>query len=180
MTQPTCSIDGCGRKIAGRGFCASHLRRFREYGNAEAGPPIRGYSPPLPRSATLEDRFWAKVNIPADVLGCWEWTGALNPGNGYAVIQAAPGRRRFAHQVSYELSMGTIGTGMEIDHVCRNRKCVNPLHLRAVSASDNSRARPDRKVTHCPKGHPYSGDNLYEHKGHRHCRACQAERRNAA
>lgn len=76
--------------------------------------------------------------------------------------------------------MGTIGRGMETDHACRNRQCVNPVHLRVVSSSQNNQARPDRRVTHCPQGHPYFGDNLYVYDGRRYCKACRSQRRKAA
>lgn len=181
MSHGTCSVNGCERRAHTAGFCGSHYRRMKEYGDPLAGPPIRPYAAPGPRSVTVEDRFWAKVSVPNDnPLDCWEWTGALNPGNGYGVLQLAPRKRGFAHRISYELSMGTIGQGLQIDHLCRNRKCVNPLHLQAVPASLNARRRPQSSVTHCPQGHPYAGDNLYEYEGHRHCRQCQKDRRNAA
>lgn len=174
-----CSVDGCGRKVAGSGLCGSHRRRMRTYGDPLGGDPIRHYSTPGPRASTVAERFWAKVHVPSNPLDCWEWTAATS-GGGYGVIQMAKGKRQYAHRLSYELSMGTIGQGLEIDHLCRNRVCVNPLHLQAVPASVNTRRRPDRSVTHCPQGHPYSGDNLYEYKGRRYCRTCQRERRQSA
>lgn len=180
MTDAMCSVQGCGRKVKVRGLCQAHERRRAKYGNPHAGLPIRHYSPPGPRSSTLDVRFWAKVSIPDNPLDCWLWTAALNPGNGYGVIQVSSGKRDYAHRLSYELSMGTIGDGLEIDHVCRNRQCVNPLHLQAVPHSVNVRRRPISAVTACPQGHPYSGDNLYEYKGHRHCVTCRDARSGAA
>lgn len=151
------------------------------YGDPLAGGPIRGYAPTVQRGASIEDRFWAKVDIPKDnPLGCWLWTAALNPGAGYGIFQLAPGKREYAHRLAYEWSIGPIDPVLELDHLCRERRCVNPLHLQAVTQHENQRRRPDRRVTHCPQGHPYSGDNLYEWKGHRHCRACQRERRATA
>jgi hypothetical protein len=82
------------------------------------------------------------------------------------------------HRVAYELVRGAIPEGQMIDHTCRNRACCNPGHLRAVTAKINSIensegiAARNSKKTHCPKGHPYSGDNVYVELGHRRCRAC--------
>lgn len=179
MPESTCSIDGCGRTANVRGWCYSHHRRWKVYGDPLAGPPIRSYSDRLPSTSTVEDRFWAKVQIPPNPLDCWLWTAAPNPGNGYGVLQLGKRKREYAHRVSYELSMGSIPDALEIDHLCHVRLCVNPLHLQAVPASVNVKRQPRRQVTHCPQGHPYSGDNLYEYKGHRSCRTCRDERARA-
>jgi hypothetical protein len=178
MPNATCTIEGCERRRRARGLCSSHLRRWQEHGDPLSGPPIRQYVGAGPQSRSLEDRLWSKAEIGENPLDCWLWVGALNPGNGYGVINV-DGKKRFAHRVAYELSIDAIGTGLEIDHLCRVRACVNPLHLEAVPASTNVRRQPRRAVTHCPQGHPYSGDNLYEWNGHRKCRTCQRERRAA-
>lgn len=176
MADATCTVDGCERRGTARGgLCASHCRRLDQYGDPLAGPPIRPYVGRGPQSRTLEERLWSKTAIPENPLDCWLWIGATNAGNGYGVLQVN-GKRQYAHRVSYQLSIDTIGRNLEIDHLCRVRNCINPLHLQAVPASINSRRRPDRSVTHCPRGHRYSGDNLYEYDGHRICRACRVER----
>lgn len=181
MAKGTCAIEDCGRTTFCRGWCASHYRRWQQHGDPLAGPPIRAYTGHLPRGASVEERFWSKVDDSAGPFACWRWIGALNPGpSNYGVMAMSDKRREYAHRISYELSMGTIPPGYEIDHLCRNKQCVNPLHLQVVTASENVRRRPDRKVTHCPAGHPYSGDNLYEHGGRRYCKACKKERRQAA
>lgn len=85
---------------------------------------------------TFEDRFWGKVQkgSPAE---CWEWTGAKDRGYGY-FDRIANGSPNKAHRVAYELCVGPIPPGMQIDHRCFNRSCVNPAHLRVVTNKQNS------------------------------------------
>lgn len=111
------------------------------------------------------------------------WMDKPRP-DGYGKFQAAR-RQYLAHRFAYELAYGPIPDGMVIDHVkgkgCTNKHCVAPLHLEAVTQAENMRrgevftARPPLKI-HCPKGHPYSGDNVrLAPQGRRVCRACARE-----
>lgn len=172
MAQGTCSIDGCERKVAARGWCSSHDRRWRQYGDPLAGPPVRHYSPQAARGAPIEDRFWPKVSQPTNPLDCWEWQAAIDVQSGYGRFQV-DGTTKHAHRVAYELSIGDLDPDLELDHLCRNRRCVNPLHLEQVTHREN--VRRARQVKSCPQGHPYEGDNLYVYKGHRKCKACGRE-----
>jgi hypothetical protein len=79
-----------------------------------------------------EQRFWDKVQRGA---ACWNWVGTLMV-TGYGGIRYH-GKNRTAHRVSYELHYGPIPDGLQIDHACRNRLCVNPDHLRAVRDGEN-------------------------------------------
>ena len=118
-----------------------------------------------------DERFWKKVAVTAGD-GCWEWNGYVRP-NGYGQF----GRNQAAHRVAYELGVGPIPQGMELDHLCRNRRCVRPSHLEPVSHPENTR-RGGAAVKACPQGHPYDEANTYWLKspgtGRRHCRACVA------
>lgn len=114
------------------------------------------------REATPLQRFCAKVQIAPG--RCWEWTGQLR--NGYGRIKV-DGHSIQAHIFSYETFLGSIPEGLELDHLCRNRACVNPLHLEPVTRSINVRrgigpliaALKQKAKTHCPQGHPYSLEN---------------------
>lgn len=124
-------------------------------------------------------RFTAKVKQGS---GCWEWQGYLN-SHGYGQFRVSPGKLMLAHRFAYELFIDLIPEGMQLDHLCRNRRCVNPSHLEVVDNKTNSLrgvgfAALNATKTHCPKGHPYEGDNLgiRKAKGWRNCRACNRER----
>lgn len=121
-----------------------------------------------------------RKSIPEPNTGCWLWLGTLAAG-GYGTV-SVPGREKGAktqaHRASYEAFVGPIPAGLEIDHMCKVRSCVNPRHLRAVTHRENLMAsdtitRRAAMATHCPAGHPYFGDNLIQRKGHgRECRIC--------
>jgi len=134
---------------------------------------------PIELTDSLRHRFHSKY-IPSED-GCWDWTAAVSSA-GYGVIQAG-GRTNsllLAHRVAYSIHTGSIAEGRVIDHLCRNRRCVNPYHLEAVSFEENVRrgdtyssGSPRRDKKHCPQGHPYSGDNLrMNSNGSRSCRTC--------
>lgn len=112
--------------------------------------------------------------------GCWVWTG-IKDKLGYGNF-GFHGRKHTAHRASYLLLIGDIPEGLDVDHLCRNPSCVNPSHLEPVTRSENIRRgfSHERAKTHCPQGHPYSGENLAVlSTGHRRCRTCMAAHRKA-
>ncbi len=127
-------------------------------------------------SASDLDRFWSKVK---KTDGCWLWTDVLQ-ANGYGSIGVGgrSGKKLLAHRISYEISHGPIPEGLQIDHLCRVRNCVNPSHLEAVTNRVNglrgeSFCAHHARKTHCPNGHAYDTENTIEKKnGSRACRAC--------
>ncbi len=132
--------------------------------------------------ARLPDRFWTKCT-PEPNTGCWLWDGATT-GGGYGNLKYG-GRYRPAHRVAYEALVGEVPLGLDLDHLCRVRCCVNPDHLEAVTRRENLR-RGDNSYrgawqlarTHCPSGHAYSVANTYRYKNRRSCKACKCGQTN--
>lgn len=111
--------------------------------------------------------------------GCWEWKRSRN-SRGYGLISER-GVVMLTHRVSYELHVGPIPDGMQIDHLCRNKPCCNPGHLEAVTCAENASRRPDAYKTHCLRGHELTPENMIvkarpNGRTIRNCRTCQRER----
>lgn len=103
------------------------------------------------------------------------WTGCIHP-TGYGKL-GRDGHTYYAHRYVYEQTVGPIPDGMVLDHLCRNRACVNTAHLEVVTQRENvlrGDTIPARNVvkTHCPHGHEYTPDNIYWAAGHRRCATC--------
>lgn len=127
-----------------------------------------------------------KVNTSGE---CWIWEGSTNGKGGYGVMSLPPAHRsgkadkEYAHRLMYTWRVGEIPPGMEIDHLCRNRLCVNPAHLEAVTRRENQArgvgtfTAVNAPKTACPVGHPYDESNTYVHPltGYRQCRVCRRE-----
>jgi len=125
--------------------------------------------------------FFAKVADSSNPNSCWEWVGAKSSaGYGQMTLTNDGVRRKeYAHRLSYREFVGQIASNKEIDHLCRNRSCVNPTHLEAVTRKVNnargeSPSAKNLRKMYCPQGHPYAGSNLCVSKeGHRFCRTCK-------
>lgn len=184
MSKRICSIEGCEKNVTGRGWCAMHYKRWRKHGDPMA-PDHRG------RAGEPLEWFWEKVDkngpLPSDdtlAAGkgpCWLWTAACQP-NGYGVFTSFP-FTNLSHRVSYHLAGGTLVRGMQIDHLCRVRNCVNPDHLEQVTSRVNnlrseSTAGKANRTNRCWNGHEFNEANTYwTPDGFRHCRACGAANR---
>lgn len=126
------------------------------------------------------DRFWSYVDRQ-DV--CWLWTGSLTEsGYGRFSIGGRAGTVVRAHRFSYEMHVGAIPAGLDLDHLCRVRRCVNPSHLEPVTRRENTLRSPiaapavNASLTHCIRGHEFTPENTYtppSRPNSRHCRACR-------
>lgn len=138
-------------------------------------------TPRLPQP--LRKRFESKL-IYAE-SGCWEWKGAHFKATGYAMFSIRNPRDgtwqpTVAHRVSYELYIGPIPDGLQVDHLCRNRGCVNPDHLEAVTQQVNlsrgmSPAAISVRENRCQRGHEFTPENTIirpNRPGKRECREC--------
>lgn len=137
--------------------------------------------PTLCRELTSSDRWASKTE--SSPSGCILWTGARTK-HGYGSI-VMNGLRRYAHRIAWVSHHGVdIPAGLVVDHICRTPSCVNPMHLEAVSQRENTMRGESPSAIKaqqdcCPKGHPYSDDNLVAAqvaRGYRECRRCALDR----
>lgn len=123
------------------------------------------------KNGSLEMQLFRRVTIDLGT-GCWLWGGFIRT-DGYGEHGAS-----YAHRLSYEVFVGGISPGLEIDHLCRVRHCIRPAHLELVDRRTNTLrgtgfAAKKAAQTHCLRGHPLSGHNLMSYEsGHRRCRTC--------
>lgn len=178
MPDRECAVVDCDGAAVTRGWCTAHYKRWRRWGDPEGRRP----------TTPAEVRFWAKVDKsgprPVSLMHrgvCWQWTaGRISSGYG----QFYPIKRHgvLAHRYAYELMRGSIPDGLVIDHLCRNKLCVNPDHLQAVTQGENTRrglgvSTFNAFKTHCPARHAYDWANTYiSPRGSRICRTCARER----
>ena len=161
----TCATSDCIAPVKARGLCQRCYRRNWEH--ARKGVP-----------PNLEERFWSKVDV-GHPLGCWQWTGAKDT-SGYGHVTRSRKRKR-SHRVAYEYLLGPIPAGLQIDHLCKNKVCVNPDHLEPVTHQENLRRgesppMKNARRTECRRGHRYE-DVYVDRDGARHCRECRRVRR---
>lgn len=136
------------------------------------------------RNVDPMDRLLQRVVIDGPM---WEdgtrcWNSKTVSANGYGTVFWLNGGHMLPHRAAYILAVGEIPAGHEIDHLCRNRRCCNPLHLEAVTRGENLRrgdtfaARKSRQ-THCKRGHRFTPENTYVssrgERGERICRKCK-------
>lgn len=161
-----CSIEGCSKPSFQRRLCFMHYSRLRRNGS----PYI------LRRRSRVEMFQDAYVVSPS---GCWLWKKPTP--NGYGRVGLV-----WAHRLAYELLVGPIPTGLELDHLCRAPACVNPAHLEPVTHFENLRrgngpAAINARKTHCIRGHGFTAENTYRPpSGDRRCRTCVRWKRSHA
>ncbi|WP_396127281.1 HNH endonuclease signature motif containing protein [Corynebacterium sp. MSK071] len=164
----TCTVDGCSKPVRAIGYCAAHYKRNRRWGD-----PLGGR-----RARTFAESFELYVVRTND---CWEWSGTKYR-TGYTKL--ASGRKQIlGHRWAYEHYRGEIPSGMVIDHLCRNRGCVNPAHMEVVTNEENLRRGAGYAIQNgmrstCINGHEYTPENTYVEPNGKNirCRACAAER----
>jgi hypothetical protein len=144
-----------------------------------------------PEPIPPEVRFWSHVERGSNDE-CWPWGGGRSTGGYGRFFDGGKGVQ--AHRFAYEMLVGPIPDGLDLDHLCRVRHCVNPSHLEPVTRSENlrrgdmhkpidggARAVWQRGKTHCPKGHPYDEENTLMHYWKREnswrrlCRTCHRQ-----
>lgn len=166
----TCEVIECDKQVFSKGYCTAHYKRWYRYGSPTGRP----------KQKTTEERFWEKVNKTGS---CWGWNAGVYE-NGYGVFHARKGEAGLAHRYSYELHKGEIPDGLQIDHLCRNRICVNPDHLEAVTMEENLRRGLGYRIRNgmddsCVHGHKYTPENTYINPNNPNdfrCRECRRER----
>lgn len=138
-----------------------------------------------------QERFWVKVNKDGPLpnienwsLGpCWLWIAQLD-AFGYGRLFHSPNRSTLAHVISWEIVNGSVPNGLELDHLCRVRHCINPVHLEAVTQlvncmRGNGRMARQARATHCVHGHPFDEVNTEYYidpqnfRVHRICLTCR-------
>ncbi len=105
--------------------------------------------------------------------GCWNWQKTVSRSNGYGVKHTSNGSTTTAHRYVYQEMRGQIADGLELDHLCRNKRCVNPAHLEPVTHQENMRRHFQTRVmpNKCKNGHELDGTRT-RHGGGRYCKTC--------
>jgi len=120
------------------------------------------------------ERFWVKVDKTGD---CWLWMAGLCSG-GYGQFRISTERKTVAHRFAYEQMVGPVPDGLQLDHLCRVKRCVNPSHLEPVTGRVNTLRSSGptamhARQTHCKRGHEFTSENTWLTKaGHRVCSTC--------
>lgn len=175
---PSHSSSGCSSACLWAGNFGTHQSLMRKIESRPVSRPASTYMNQFTlNDARLPPRFWSKVSV--DGNGCWMWTASVRGGYACYRIGGAGTPCRGGHIHAYEILIGQVGEGLELDHLCRHPLCVNPAHLEPVTPtvnklrSDSPWAMNARK-THCPRGHEYDVVSVVDGRKQRKCRQCLA------
>lgn len=161
-----CEVGDCDKVAHARGWCDSHAKAIQR-GTFD---PVTGEDRRRPRGRSFENRLAASI----EVGDCWEWRLYRFSEKGYGQVRL-PDRLMLAHRWVWENLVGPIPPGLDLDHLCRNRPCVNPDHLEPVTHQVNlQRGSHDFTQGPCIRGH----DHAYRHRapgGQTYCRACRVK-----
>lgn len=129
-------------------------------------------------------RLFSKIKISTEHsykgVPCWEWTAYINPANGYGSFSIGY-YQNSAHKIIYELFVEAVPERLHCDHLCRNRFCVNPVHIEPVTNRENllrgvGPTATNAAKTHCKRGHEFTDKNTWVRDSPRgkmrHCRKC--------
>lgn len=170
-----CSIGKCTSNYFAKGYCQKHYSRHYRNGDPNKvfriiGNDIERMNQYINREGPLSDKLKSK---------CWIWVGTRYRNN-YGKFYLN-GSHKLAHRAVYQLFTGPIPTGMTLDHLCKVKPCVNPVHLEITTIGENVRraglhgvAAVNAAKTHCSKGHKYTQQNkIIKKSGGRECRECR-------
>lgn len=141
--------------------------------------PTIDYSVYMDANQATRDRFWRHVHSYTD-KGCWLWMHSRT-GSGYGAFTIGK-KRLSAHRLAFIWATRNLAVGLDLDHLCRNRLCVNPLHLDPVTRAENLQRSPltgpgrNAMKTVCDRGHDLAGARVStDARGvqHRTCQKCQ-------
>lgn len=173
----------CPAAVEGSALSTAQEKRRQQENLASPAPALSDCkSSNTLKASPIVARLIERIRFDAD--GCWTWMGTKDQ-LGYGRIRVGGSHPQAVHRVAYEICVGPIAGGLELDHLCRNRACLNPAHLEAVTRRENimrssNFAAVNARKTHCPQGHEYNEENTCIGKPsaplNRICRVCSRER----